>query len=317
MEAGLEATDAPLTGSGSRPMMSSLEEQEVAPFVVGASRSGTTLLRLMLDAHPDLAIPSETRLIPEIARICAASSQPREDFVAAICSTPTWRDLHIDRSTLEERIDCLVQFDVGDALREMYRLYAERQGKLRWGDKTPHYITSMQLIQELLPEARFIHLVRDGRDVALSIRDLWFGPDSVEEAASWWVSMLRAASEQSRNLASYLVIRYEDLILDTEATLRRVCHFLSLPWNDSMLGYHMTSKQRLAELGVLTTARNGAGILLPEERQSIHALTALPPQPQRVGRWTQEMSLAEREAFEIIAGEMLQSFGYEIGRARL
>jgi Sulfotransferase family len=316
MEANLAAADAAITGSGSRPMMPKLEQREMAPFVVGASRSGTTLLRMMLDAHPDLAIPSETRLIPHIAQICAASSQPREDFVTAVSSSSTWRDLHLDRSALKERIDCIDPFDVGDALREMYRLYADRHGKNRWGDKTPHYVTSMQLIQSLLPEARFIHLVRDGRDVALSIRELWFGPDSVQEAASWWVSMLQSAAEQSRSLSSYLVIRYEDLILETEATLQRICRFLSLPWNESMLDYHVTSRQRLAELDVLPTARNGDGILLPEERRSIHALTALPPQSQRVGRWRQEMTKHELESFEIIAGDMLQGFGYEISKGR-
>ena len=84
---------------------------------------------------------------------------------------------------MAERVFGIESFDLGEALRAFYGVYAGRFGKWRWGDKTTNYVRQMSLIHDLLPETRFVHIIRDGRDVALSTRDLWFGPDSVEEAA--------------------------------------------------------------------------------------------------------------------------------------
>src|SRR5689334_4978208 len=140
---------------------------ETAPFIVGLSRSGTTLLRLMLDAHPELAIPPETHFIPEGAKACQEPGAPRAASLKGFPSTSTWSDFHLAADMLEARIASIEPFDLSDALRAFYGLYAERFGKRRWGDKTNH-LWNLKLIQSLLPEARFIHIVRDGRDVALS-----------------------------------------------------------------------------------------------------------------------------------------------------
>ena len=83
-------------------------------------------------------------------------------------------DFGIDVDALGDAIRPAGPFDLTRALRTFYRLYAEKFGKSRWGDKTPMYFASMGAVQRVLPEARFIHVIRDGRDVALSIKDLWF-----------------------------------------------------------------------------------------------------------------------------------------------
>ncbi len=281
-----------------------------SPFIVGAARSGTTLLRLMLDAHPDLAIPPETHFIPQAARACESAPNPQRAFLETVTSSRRWKDYGIQSDLLARRIYSVEPFDLGEALRAFYKLYAERFGKPRWGDKTPPYVDRMDVIQDLLPEARFIHVVRDGRDVALSSMGLWFGPDSIEEAARRWRAVIEKARRQSRKLPHYLEIRYEDLVSNTEPALRKVSNFVGLPWDRGMLAYHETAEERLSEIQQDIRATDGGRVIRGEERRAIHSLTNRPPQRDRIGRWRQEMTVKDRERFEELAGETLRGLGY-------
>ncbi len=268
----------------------------------------------MLDAHPDLAIPPETVFIRLAAEACEHASDPRQAFLETVTTHRRWRDLHIEGDLLRQSVAAIEPFDLGEALRALYGLYAERFGKPRWGDKTPHYLRRMTLIQGLLPEAHFIHIIRDGRDVALSVKDLWFGPDSVEEAARRWQSGIDKARRQARKLPHYLEVRYEDLVLDTESTLRKIGDFADLPWSPSMLDYHKTADERLSEMERHNTAPDGERVRRGPERNAIlHSLTSKPPQRDRIGRWRQEMTAAHRQSFEKVAGETLRGLGYDVG----
>lgn len=316
---GLQARGRKEAGEGAAsesPSISGSEKrsEEVAPspFIVGVGRSGTTLLRLMLDAHPDLVIPPETHFLPQAARASEGARDPRQAFLEAVTSHRNWKDHGIDEDALARRISAIEPFDPGEAARAFYELYAEKFAKPRWGDKTPPYVDQMQLIQGLLPEAHFIHVIRDGRDVALSVKDLWFGPDSVEEAARRWRSAIERARLQSKELAHYLEVRYEDLVSNPEPILKKVANFVGLPWDPVMLDYHQTAENRMSEIHRDVIAPDGKGIARGEERQKIHALTSNPPQRDRIGRWRTEMTAADRERFEEIAGETLRELGYEV-----
>src|SRR5687767_7251824 len=142
--------------------------RQPAPFVVGVSRSGTTLLRLMLDAHPQLTIPPETHFVPELIRAAGRRRASAEGLAEIIVSQRQWGDFGVDEAELRLRLEALDRVEPAGALRAFYGLYAEKQGKPRWGDKTPIYVEHMRGIAKALPEARFVHLIRDGRDVALS-----------------------------------------------------------------------------------------------------------------------------------------------------
>jgi hypothetical protein len=150
--------------------------------------------------------------------------------------------------------------------------------------------------------------------VALSIRDLWWGPNSVQEAASWWVTSIRQARREMEHVDYYLEIRYEDLILDSESTLKRICDFIDLPWNPHMLEYYHHADARLSELDDRAAGSvpsdQAAPQVTAEARRGIHALTRKPPEKDRVARWRREMSADERESFVGIAGETLAEFGY-------
>lgn len=278
-----------------------------APFVVGVGRSGTTLLRMMLDAHPQLAIPAETHFAPAVR---AFERGGAEAAVAAILGNGLWADYGLQADELVRRVGLRRPTGVGEVMRVFYELYAESRGKPRWGDKSPNYVTVMTYLQELLPEARFIHVIRDGRDVALSTMSLWFGPDDVAGVAREWSEKLAVAQRQAGELDFYHELRYEDLVGDPEISLRRVCDFLDLEWRPAMLEYHRTAEVRLAEFGDLR--RNGR-LIGAAERRAIHRLLVQPPRPDRSGRWRTEMSVADRELFAGIAAETLDAYGYERG----
>jgi hypothetical protein len=284
-----------------------------APFVVGANRSGTTLLRMMLDAHPELTIPPETHFVPDVIEACDERGATPDQIVEVMASHREWGDFGLGTDEVLDRLRELDPFTAGGALRAFYGLYADRAGKPRWGEKTPGYATNMVQIQGALPEARFVHLIRDGRDVALSAMDRAKKPITATQVAKRWKRRITKARRQRRKLRHYIEVRYEDLVLDTEPTLRKVADFLELPWDTAMLDYHERASERLEEMARELPATDNRPQLEQDHRLKIHALTTEPPKRERVERWREQMSEDDRVAFEGIAGELLAELGYAVG----
>lgn len=284
------------------------------PVVVGAPRSGTTLLRFMLDAHSELAIPPETaflRLGPDLItrRVNA------EEFSRVITgfpeTAPAWDDFGINAETFRAALGQLRPFTVADGFRTFYRLYAARFGKSRWGDKTPLYCKSMGAIRQVLPEARFIHIIRDGRDAALSLRRMWFSPgQDIETQAAYWRDCVSAARAASAGHTDCLEVRYESLIRDPASVLGEICRFTEIGFEESMLEYHLRTPERLAEHRTRLRA-DGTPLVTHDRRVDQVRLTTSPPDPSRVGRWRSEMSPEEQHRFSAVAGDLLEALGYE------
>jgi Sulfotransferase family len=302
-----------ISGSGS-----DASDRAPAPFVVGAPRSGTTMLRLMLDAHPDLAIPPETYFITKAQKTWrAAKRKPGEDQVEAFIESVTghkrWPDFHLDADEFAARVRERNPKQLGAGVRVFYEMYAEKIDKPRWGDKTPFYVRKMDVIQKVLPEARFIHLIRDGRAVALSIKDLWFGPDTISECAEFWVARLDEAREQAQDLLHYQEIIYEDLVRDPEPNLRRIAEFIDVPFDERMVRYYENVDERIAvETPPEEVAPDGR-IVSTEERMKIMENLKRPPDPTRIDRWREQMSPEDIATFESIAGDRLRELGYPVG----
>jgi hypothetical protein len=286
-----------------------------APFVVGATRSGTTLLRLMLDAHPEMAIPSETHFIPDLIKAYRLESATPERMCEVVTAHRRWGDFHLDPEELLERFRAIDPINPGDAARAFFRLYAEREGKTRWGDKTPGYVREMHRIESVLPEARFVHLVRDGRDVALSVLGMNWGPSTVPEAAFRWKKRILRAREQAPRIGHYVEIRYEDLVRDTEATLRGICEFVDLPYDEEMLRYHEHASERLQEKARDLDRGPDKAPQTAEARLESHAHATQPPDPERIERWRTDMSVEDRAVYEELAGDLLADLGYEVETA--
>ncbi len=287
-----------------------------APFVVGVGRSGTTLMRMMLDSHPELAIPPETHFVPELIGTCRGWRSSPAKALRTITESRRWGDFDLDSEELLSRFKSLEPFEPAGVLRAFYSLYASSHGKPRWGDKTPVYVTKMVEISEALPEARFVHLIRDGRDVAVSrARRAMSAASTPQAAARKWRDRILAARDQGARVPHYMELRYEDLVLDTEPTLQRVCEFIELDWDPCLLSYYERAGQRLQEVARDLPATGGKKLRPAEERVAAHALTKQPPQADRVNAWRAQMSSDDLASFESEAGALLAELGYETSGA--
>ncbi|MDD5579390.1 MAG: sulfotransferase [Methylobacter sp.] len=286
------------------------------PVIVGAPRSGTTLLRFMLDAHTELAIPPETGFLALCAKWLKSPEVSPEKFIETISGfppgSPIWPDFGIDKEVLSDMLDQNGCFKIAPGIRAFYRAYANRFNKPRYGDKTPNYCFHISAIHELLPETRFIHLIREGRDVALSWRKTWFAPgQAISTLAQAWRQHIESAREQvQRNAVPVLEIRYEALITQPRLSLQRICDYIELPYSDQMLRYYQTAAARLVEHGPRFDG-NGALLVTHDQRLTQQALTLTPPSADRIGVWRREMMADEVREFEEDAGELLSELGYQ------
>ena len=289
--------------------------RDPVPFVVGMNRSGTTLLRMMLDAHPDLTIPPETHFVPDTIKAAKQDGASPESVLEAMKAHREWGDFEISDEEMLSRFAALPEFRPGPAVRSFYEIYAERQGKPRYGEKTPTYVQKMKLIQRALPEARFCHVIRDGRDVALSVLDRTVRDLTAGDVAKRWQKKVTKARDDSPSLNHYMEIRYEDLIIDTEPVLRKVCDFFELPWQDELLTYHERSANRLQEMARALPGDGKAKELSVERRMATHEMTTKPPSADRVQRWRKQMTEEQRIEFEEVAGDLLAELGYPVGES--
>jgi hypothetical protein len=283
------------------------------PFIVGVTRSGTTLLRLMLDAHPDLAIPPETHFVPQLIKTTNKRGVGCEEAHGVVTGHRQWGDFGLDSGELLRRYCALDRIDPESAVRAFFELYAEREGKPRWGDKTPNYIKRMKQIQRTIPEARFVHMIRDGRDAALSrFKRLLKQPPPMETVAERWVRKIEGARADGEQVGHYLEVQYENLVRDTEPELRRVCEFLELPWDPTILRYYERAEDRLAEMVRDLPSEEGKPMRPADHRREAHLLTSKPPDPTRLARWKAEMDPEQNVIFESVAGDLLTELGYEV-----
>jgi hypothetical protein len=282
-----------------------------APFVIGMTRSGTTLLRLMLDSHPELTIPPETHFIPDVIKLFGEGPASPEQVVEVMTSGRRWEDFGLDAGKLRkelEKLRPLVRPEV--PVRTFYRLYAKGQRKGRWGDKTPGYAMKMRRIERILPEARFIHMIRDGRDVALSLERR--GADlSMEQIARRWRHRINRTRRAAKKVEHYTEVHYEDLVSDTEGKLREICGLIELDYDPAMLRYHERAAERLEEIARPLEAEDEKRGLSADSRVEAHALTSEPPRADRVGMWRRDMDPADLAVFREHGGELLTELGYE------
>jgi hypothetical protein len=266
-------------------------------IVLGVRRSGTTLLRVMLDRSPELAIPDESYFVPQLARRHRRRVDPGA-FVDDLRRLPTLVEWSLSPEAVAGRLrDGMT---TGEAIAAVFEAYAAQRGKVRWGDKTPLYMEYLPLLERLFPEARFVHLIRDGRDAALSflavpsgiMTEGWGHPRNAEGFASQWATEVRSARALGGRVGPerYLEARYEELVVDPQAELRRVCAFARLDFDGRMLDY----------VGRTDSARK-------EHQQRLN-------EPPRVGvrNWRTEMPARDVAGFDAVAGDLLDELGYDV-----
>ena len=271
------------------------------PFIVGSGRSGTTLVRAMLDSHPDLAVPPETYFVTELLDRRPSYETPegfsKDAFLGDLLSNQWFRRWEVPAERVTADIETGELSGYADAIRTVYAAFASTRGKSRYADKTPIHIYHLPLLADLFPEGRFVHVIRDGRDVAASFLDQAdMRPNGVAEAALLWRERVSIGRTAGAELGPdrYLELRYEELVSSPGPVLERLCAMIGLSYDPSMLSY----PERAAEL----VARDGG----PERHRGVFM-------PPTVGlrHWREELSDEAVETFELVAGDLLAALGYE------
>jgi hypothetical protein len=265
-------------------------------IVLGVGRSGTTLLRVMLDRSSEIAIPYESFFVTPLAH--RHGSRPNlDDFLDDLGRFYQLYEWGIAPADVRPRLR--EGMTTGEAIAAVFDVYADHEGKPRWGDKTPLYMQHLPLLERLFPDALWVHLVRDGRDAALSFLELpegfsgktWALPRTAAQFAARWRTEILSARRLGTHVGGrYLELRYEDLVTEPERELRRVCEHASLSWEARMLDH----------------TRVSAAAEMPE-----HKNLAQPPTPG-LRDWRSQMSREDALAFEQVAGDILRGAGYEL-----
>jgi hypothetical protein len=268
-------------------------------FIVGSGRSGTTLLRMILASHSRITIPPETWfLLPLLRRLEPGeplSAAQVEFAVRTITNHYRWPDMQLSAVEFRRRVRTLRQPFLRDVVEVIYQEHMERENKPRWGDKTPGYIEVVPQLMRLFPKSKFIYLCRDGRDVVKSFqRTGWYGPWLHDNIREWNEALDYRERWRHSDLNDQIFdVRYEDLILDTENTVRNICNFLAERFESQMLAW----QSRVDDL-------------LPAREMPVHQNLRRPPVSTDVNRWRREMTAREVFVCEAFMGKQLDQAGY-------
>ncbi len=275
-------------------------------FIVGCPRSGTTLLQRMVNAHPQIAVILETKWIPRLfeeRKGLTSEGLVTPELIPHLLSQRDFDRLHIDRKQLETLLGADRTATYANFVSRIFDLYGQRRGKLLVGDKTPGYVRQLDTLHALWPRVRFVHLLRDGRDVYLSTAEWPKGQqkrpavfaawkdDAVSTAALWWESNVRLGRAVGNSLGPklYCEIHYESLVRNPVEECMRLCAFLGLPYDDAMPRFHEGR----------TSTKPG-----------LSAKHAWLPVIPGLRDWRSQMTVEDAERFEAAAGDLLDELGY-------
>jgi hypothetical protein len=271
-------------------------------IVVGCPRSGTTMLQLMLHAHPRIAIPPETRFMLAVyaeRRDFGDLSVPanRRALARRIVDRQESRfcDLGLDAEDIVERITA-GPGTLGSALGTVFQQYAARFGKPRWGDKRPAYLHNVDILLRLFPDAQFINIVRDGRDCVASLKEMSWHRKDIYATVAAWARAVDDARRAARRLGprQWHEVRYEDLVADPHGRLEAMCAYLGEEYDPAM-----------AEPSAV------AQVAVPSFK-TWHALTHAPVTTRRVQSWQTRLDPEEIALCEAALGSRLVAAGYEL-----
>jgi len=273
-------------------------------YIVSSPRAGSTLLRLILDNQPNIAIPPPGYLFnlvyPYLYSYGDLSIEANfRQLVEDVLATPTVKRWPIDVGT-DDIVSAAGETRTFAFIYEfLHRAYAELSGKPRWGQKSPRNGVWMEEIREMFPAAQFIHLIRVGRDVAIDLADAGFWPETVHGGAIRWRDCMRAVAALAPSFGpeQLLEIKYEDLCENPEATLKQMCDFLGEDFDPRHLHHHESE-----------SAKGWA-------KDPTHAAAGKPITTEFVGMYKHRLPDQDRDAIEAIIGPELRQAGYPVADA--
>lgn len=296
-------------------------------FIVGPGRSGSTLLRLMLNMHPNIVITSEAAFIYRLWNCINKISLDYEkkfDYLwEKTRKSPSFQDFKLDISD-EEFANAVYAVSEKDHkydkfITALHEVHMQINGKTRWGNKTPRLGNYLREIDYLFPGSNIIGMIRDGRAVALS----YFERQPLEEdprkklpslpnlstnsggqlrlsllpLAVRWIDYLRPMRKSGHLLRDslYTEVYFENLINDPERELKRICRFINEDYSPDMLNYFKDAYAKI-----------------PQTKRRFHTNTKFPVDASRADHWKEEISPAETHAIELVIGDDLVRSGYQL-----
>jgi hypothetical protein len=282
---------------------------DAAPLmIIGCGRSGNTLLRAMLMAGDDIAIPPESYVWGSVAKHFLLWrflpwTQVCDKVIHKFVDYPEFSTWGLDATALYKRA-----YDIPEEQRCLYSIieviYKAYVQTIdcnigRWGDKTPLNTLYLHHINHIVPNSKYVHLVRDPRAVAQSYvkaaqTNAQIQEKTITDAAQRWQASEKsvAAFRAQIKPEQYMQIKFEDLILETESTLRRTCDFLSLDYSDTMV-----SRAQAQALGDV-------------EKHQHHAMTMKNIDPSKIDQWKTSLSEKQVALIEEMTKEYARAYGY-------
>jgi Sulfotransferase family len=274
-------------------------------FVVGCPRSGTTMLRRIVDAHPEIAMLPETHWIPRLARNgvgIGPDGNVTDELVDWLVGYFRFPRMKLDPAEVRALVEPGATYP--EFVAALFDLYGRKRGKRLVAEKTPNYVAEIPTLHALFPRARFVHLVRDGRDVCLSVlswerkaedfarRLRTWREDPLATAALWWKAFVTLGCEDGAELGAdrYVEVRYEALVSRPERECRRLCSFLEVDYDDRMPRFH--EGRTRSEPG-------------------LSAKRAWLPITPGLRDWRTQLAYEDVEVFEAATGDLLDELGYE------
>lgn len=283
-------------------------------FILGNPRSGTTLLRLMLNAHSKLTIPPECGFLvwwhakyKDWGKSDSADMKQIDGYITDLKTSKKIETWDLDYTLLKELIITSKPADYAELSSLVYTSYSLQKGKniKLWGDKNNYYIKHLDDLLDIYPEAYFIHIIRDGRDVACSYRALDklqtnspykpILPVEIKSIAEEWMTNILniTAFFNKINIKKKLTLRYEYLIDSPEKELTSICRYLGLTFDPGMLKYY--------------EQENEPGQLIDWKKKTREA-----PDSKNKNKYLSILSQYQLKEFNGIAGPLLTRLGYGV-----
>ncbi len=277
-------------------------------FIVGMPRSGTTLVSAMLDAHPDIAISPETHFYTR-CRPPGGSAATVDEMWHCLRQQPGFGDA---RFSAAEQAEMQARIDRGcpspqpaDVLRAVEEVYAERYGAEAWGEKTPDHLQHVPTILQDFPDAAILVVVRDPRDVCLSLKGLPWNRDTLLESAWTWRCYAQATQSYRERFSEQVRwVRYEDLLDDPASVISDVLSWLEAPSDPDLLDTVLHFYEQ-------------SGSPADAGREPWKRKTRRPIDPSNQEKWRTQMSRAEQWAVQRLTGPALREMGYDASALRL
>ncbi len=291
--------------------MESLNNQEntssINPiFIVGVPRSGTTLLRSMLSVHPNIVVSRETHFLSQwwktYHNLDLNKSENFETFWQDFSSSDRFSNIVTNPIMVQEKILASKQIDLKTIFTCLMEVLASSMNKSRWAEKTPQHYQYLDILLDWYPQARIIWMVRDPRAVVVSTVERWKN-HTVEDCAMQWCESILSFQEKWCKDDRVQMLKYEELVSDTEVQMRKLCEFLAEEFCPQMIG----DRTQIAEK-VIVAHHN--------PKKGSNRLANQSPTTERIERWRSQLSTVEIATVENIAKDAMLRWNYQLSIAQ-